>query len=74
MDAIGVIISPNSEGKFDVYRITVADEEILSIEQIRNGESRSKRSAIKVAERDLLAISQMFTRGQVEFGEIEEDE
>lgn len=72
MDAIGVVISPNGEGKFDVYRVKISDDEISELDPVKLGEGRVKRSAFKVAERDLLAISQMFTRGQVEFGEVEE--
>jgi hypothetical protein len=72
MDAIGVVLSPNDDGKYDVYRVTIADGKLVYAEPVRLGENRVKRSAIKVAERDLLAISQMFTRGQVEFGEVED--
>lgn len=74
MDAIGVIISPNGDGKFDVYRIMLADGKILSIEPVTGGEGRGKRSAIKVVEHDWAAISQALTRGQIEFGSFEEDE
>jgi len=69
VDAIGVVISKNEDGKFDVYRVIIADDEVLSLEQVKGGEGRAKRYAIRVAQQDFVAISQMFTRDQVEFGE-----
>lgn len=69
MDAIGVVLSPTEDGKYDVYRVKIVDGKLHEVECIRNGEGRAKRNAFDVANRDLIAISQMFTRGQVEFGD-----
>lgn len=72
MDAIGVILSPTDNGRFDVYRITLSDGKVQHIDPVRNGEGRIGRSALKVAEQELLAIRQEFIRGQVEFGDLDE--
>jgi len=67
VDLIGVVLSKNRDGKFDAYRISVVDAGTVTLTPIRGGQDRLKKSALRVMELDLVAISQGITRGEIEF-------
>jgi len=66
VDLIGVVLSKNPDGKFDAYRISVVDGNV-TLTSIHGGRDRLKKSALRVMELDLVAISQGITRGEIEF-------
>ena len=67
VDFVGVVVAPGmDEGKYNAYRIYVADGQI-SLVELKYGRDRLKKAAIRVAGLDLVSISQGITRGDIEF-------
>jgi len=66
VDLIGVALSKNDDGKYDAYRVCIVDGTI-TLTSIRGGQGRLKKSALRIMELDLIAISQAITHGDIEF-------
>ena len=66
VDLIGVVLSKNPDAKYDAYRICVVDGHV-TLTQLKGGHDRLKKSALRIMELDLVAISQGITRGEIEF-------
>lgn len=66
VDFVGVVIGRNEDGKYDVYRAHIIDGSV-SLRDVRGGQDRLKKSAMKVAAIELVGISQDITRQEVQF-------
>lgn len=66
VDFVGVVLTKNVNEKYDVYRINVLDG-VITLDDVKFGKDRLKKSALKVMALDLVGISQAITRGDIEF-------
>ena len=65
-DFVGVVFGRTESGRFDAYRVYIANGKV-TLDSLKYGEERLKKSALRVMTLDLTSISQAITRGEIEF-------